>query len=207
MNQLFITTDHRAKMEGMVSLNTSTECNPFCKEMQKNSEFVCSHCYAHQMERMYGRKLGYIEKYKINGDILSNRNLTESELGWLTVELGTRSIVRFHSFGELLNMIHLNNFVRIAKALPKTIFALWSKRVDIIKRLKDKPKNLILIYSTPKLDDFESYIPKGFDKVFSVYKKKVVEKNNIEINCQGRCIDCLKCYSPKGPKQIREQMK
>jgi len=207
MNTLFITTDHRAKMEGMVSLNTSTECNPFCKEMQKNSEFVCSHCYAHQMERMYGKGLGYIAKYKANGEILSSRNLTESELGWLTVELGTRRIVRFHSFGELLNMIHLNNFVRIAVALPKTTFALWSKRIDLIKKLKDKPKNLILIYSTPRLDDSTPYIPKGFDKVFSVYRKKVVEKNNIAVNCNSRCIDCQKCYTLKGPKQIREQMK
>lgn len=132
------------------------------------------------MERMYGKGLGYIAKYKANGEILSNRNLTESELGWLTVELGTRSIVRFHSFGELLNMIHLNNFVRIAKALPKTTFALWSKRIDLIKKLKDKPKNLILIYSTPRLDDSTLIPRKDLTKSFQCIERKLLRKTILQ---------------------------
>lgn len=207
MNTLFITTKHRAKMAGMISLNTSTECNPFCKKMQQHPEFVCSHCYAHQLERMYGKDLGYIKSYKENGEILSSRKLYKIEIEQIKTKFAAHRIARLHSFGELLNMIHLNNFIMIAQACPETTFALWSKRTNLIKKIKNKPKNLILIYSTPKLDNCSPYIPEGYDKVFTVYKKKTVEKNSIKINCNSRCVECLKCYSLKGPNIIKEQMK
>ena len=53
-----------------------------------------------------------------------------------------------------------------------------------------KPKNLILIYSNPKIDHILKKIPKNFDKVF----------NNVTsgaVNCSPKrsaCLSCLKCY-------------
>ena len=49
-------------------------------------------------------------------------------------------------------------------------FTLWSKRNDIIKKYFDKnikPKNLILIYSNPKLNKPMNKPPKYFDKTFN----------------------------------------
>ena len=51
-------------------------------------------------------------------------------------------------------------------------FSLWTKRKDIVyKVLKldytDKPKNLIFVYSNPKLDSVMTKVPRHFDKVFN----------------------------------------
>ena len=48
------------------------------------------------------------------------------------------------------------------------------------------------------------------DAVFTVYDKKTIETENIDINCGGRkCIECRKCYSLEHGKiaDIREQLK
>lgn len=205
---LFITDKHTKKMEGMVSINTSTMKNPFCIKAAK-TDTICKKCYAFQLEAFYSHGGKFIPSYKKNGDILSKRMLNEEQIGKVIKKLKKFNIVRFHAFGELLNLTHAYNYVNIAKAAPEKMFALWSKRADIIKHIKDvKPENLITIYSTPRVDVLDPIKPIGFDKVFTVYSRKFVKENNIEINCGGRsCISCQSCYKLDGPENITELLK
>lgn len=199
---LQITDKHTGKMKGMASLNTSTINNPFCQKMV-TKDVVCKKCYANRMEKMYHSKdVAYVERWKHNGDILSKELLT------VAPKINTL-IFRFHAFGELLNMIHLENLMFIAKSNPNTTFSLWTKRKDIINKYKgEKPNNFILIYSEPKIDVKDVAVPKNFDKSFNVYSEDFIDDNKVSINCGARsCVTCQQCYSKDSDIIIKEKLK
>jgi hypothetical protein len=200
---------HTNKMEGMVSINTSTVKNPFCIKAAK-TDTVCKICYARKLEAFYGHGNGYIGSYKDNGELLSKGLLSNEDVAAVIKKLSKFKMVRFHAFGELINVVHLYNYLKIVEAAPDKTFALWSKRVDLMRKLdsKLKPKNLITIYSTPRIDVIKPVIPKGFDKVFTVYSRKFAKDNDIDINCGAKkCFTCKRCYSFDGPTYINELIK
>ena len=85
---------------------------------------------------------------------------------------------------------------------------MWSKRFDLIKKFFDnnqKPKNLILIYSNSKLNKPINKLPKYFDKSFNNVTKE--NKDNFNINCHSKCVDCLLCYTHNDTKTIIEKVK
>jgi len=205
---IFITSKHTNKMEDMMSLNTSTVKNPFCIKAGK-TDTICKICYARNLEKFYGHGVGHIPSYVKNGKILSTKLLSNEELISIIRKFKDKDIIRFHAYGELINIVHLYNYLNIARKSPDKIFALWSKRVDLIKNIKDiKPKNLITIYSTPRIDVMKPIIPDGFDKVFSVYSRNFAKENKIKINCGGKkCNICRSCYKINGTKYINELIK
>ena len=76
---------------------------------------------------------------------------------------------------------------------PMTTFTLWTKRSNIVSRVlknRDKPKNLILVYSNKYIDKLDIKLPKHFDKVFN----NVSSRTN-DVNCEGKCLECMKCYT------------
>ena len=120
---------------------------------------------------------------------------------------------RFNAHGELAldkkqGTINLENYVNIAIKNPHCTFSLWTKRFDIIKPYFDqheKPKNLILIYSSPLTNHIMTKVPKHFDKTFNtVVETDFVEKQN----CTGqKCKDCLLCYKKDTTSIIVEKVK
>ena len=72
-------------------------------------------------------------------------------------------------------------------------------------KLRDKPKNLILIYSNPNKSAIMYDIPEHFDKTFN----NVLENENVEEqNCTGqKCKDCLACYKFNDTNVIVEKVK
>ena len=68
----------------------------------------------------------------------------------------------------------------------------------------EKPKNLILIFSNPKIDTIKS-VPKHFDKIFNnVTGDNFKERQN----CTGqKCIECMQCYKHDGASVIVEKTK
>jgi len=192
------------KMEGINSINTNSLTIPFCIKMSECKELVCSKCYA---RRLLKYRASLTNKLELNNELLSSRFLKDSELPIINA-----LYFRFNSFGELINDTHLINLIMIVNRNPNTIFGLWSKRVDLIRATLDKiPSNLVLIYSNPKINDWnDPFPPTPFDKIFSVYNKKDVKirKSDMFINCGGRkCLECLQCYEKNGTKKIREGLK
>lgn len=186
------------KLEDIPSLNTSVLNNSFCSKM-RNTESVCKKCYAATMEKMYANLHIAIAK---NDDILSKKDLLPQQIPT------TNSLYyRFNAFGELINEQHLHNFNLISLNNPKTTFTLWTKRKDIIARYyktHDIPNNFLLVFSSTVVGKIEK-LPKYFNKVFTAHSKKQAVDTNI--NCFGKCKDCLLCYTKNDITFINEILK
>ena len=164
---------------------------------------ICSKCYSRKLLKgVYAKTC--TKPYEENSKLLSSRLLFDRELPKIKT-----NIFRFHSHGELINENHLLNYFHIAELNPECTFTLWSKRIELIKDyIKFKPKNVITIYSTPKINVKKPRRPKGFDRVFSVYTAEFAHKNNININFHANCKECLSCYTIKNKKRyINEVIK
>jgi hypothetical protein len=195
MNAIHI-TQGSGKLAGIISINTPTSTNPFCQSMQK-TDSVCKSCYAQRYEKL---RPNIVEAFKRN-KFLSERELLPQEIPAINEQ-----IARFASYGELINMMHFINMIRIALANRQTIFTLWTKRpkiVQIVLKLLGKPDNLILIYSCPIVGKV-SALPKGFDKVFTAFARG---SDMTDINCHGSCNTCRLCYSHNDTTFINEIIK
>lgn len=176
-------TNGNGKMQFIPSINSNTMSNDYCI----NKCSFKGRCYSQkQIKRWKNNGIGW----QHNSDKLS-KSIIEYDL--LPKFFNTR-VLRFHSHGELINNIHLINFMNICKKNPDVTFTLWTKRNDLIKKnLKDnkKPDNLILIFSNSKLDAPMKKPPSHFDKTFNV----ITKNSNIRPNCTGKCKDCMICYT------------
>ena len=187
------------KLEGIPALNTDTTSNKFCISRSKDKNSICSQCYSWNMLKTFRKNA--VPRFRKNSILISKNILDRSEL------LHPQSLVaRFNGHGEIINVNHVQNIVNFALSYPKVTFTLWTKKVSVIQvffRKNIKPKNLLLIYSNEKVDSISDKVPKYFDKVFNVVSEKTSD-----VNCEGKCIDCLKCYNVKDKtKQIVEVIK
>ena len=189
------------KMLGIPSLNTDTTTNEFCKSMynSKVENLICRSCYSMSMLKTFRKNC--TPKFSRNSKYLSKKIHPREYLPPCPSIVG-----RFHSHGELINSKHLENLMNICLNQPMTTFTLWTKRKNIVNRVlknRDKPKNLILIYSNPYVDRLGIKLPKHFDKVFNNISSKTSD-----VNCEGKCLDCMKCYTlGETTTQINEVMK
>lgn len=195
------------KMEGIISINTNPFLNEFCNKMSQKEDTICNKCYSRAMLKGFFRHLQ--GRFSENTKELSTRVLKKEEMPEIN-----EMYVRINSHGELVNKTHLMNIINIATNNDKTQFALWTKRAEMVRKELDlMPSNITLIYSTREINSIEPVIPHGFDKVFSTYTNEFVAKNEIEINCHGKCMQCKNCYKNpkfefgKGPEFINEIIK
>lgn len=175
-----LTIKHNGKMEGMLSFSTSTTHNEFCQKIRQIKGTICEKCFANRMCKMYGDK--FIEKYYRN-EWIKTTEIKKEDVPFLNV-----AYFRFEAFGELETLQQLKNYCTIAKYNKHCNFAVWTKRLDIIKQfnLKDKPKNLNIIISSYKINKpmaLTEDIKEKVDGLFTVYDKNTTEK--ITINCGG----------------------
>ena len=201
-------TTHLGKMEGIRSIGTSCADNPHCIKRRTDQCSVCSKCYAVTYMKM---RKALKEHLSDNAKILANTLLEGREIP-VTNDL----IYRFESFGDLYNEIHLKNYVEITNRNPYTTFGLWTKNIWILDQVFNeekiaKPKSISIVVSSPLLNvplklDREKYWM--VDHVFTVYDKKFIAANDIDINCGARsCLGCKKCYEDKDTFYINEQLK
>ena len=186
-------TTGSSKMAGINSINTSTINNEFCSKMRE-TDSVCKKCYASRYEQM---RPALHNKLEYNDTLLSSKIIDDDNLPFIN-----SAFFRFNSFGELINENHLTNLINIVKKNPHCNFALWTKRKNLINDFfanNEKPSNLILIFSSSKLDKV-SKLPKHFNKVFTAHNKKTLTP----INCHGSCASCLLCYKHTDTVYINE---
>lgn len=177
---LHITT-HSGKLKGFQSLSTSTTNNKFCQRMNKIEGTVCNKCYAMKYESF---------RSSLRDHLISNSEILSKPLENKDLFITNSHYFRFNSFGELINKIHLDNLCKIALHNPNTSFSLYTKRIDLVKKLENKPDNLIIIASSPILNQCIEPGISAINKVFTVYNKQT----DHEINCAQNCGSCLKCY-------------
>ena len=182
------------KMDGMVSINTSTLYNSFCQVMRLDKKKVCSACYAHIGE-CFRKKTA--QAFARNSEQMAGGIIPLDDLTHVDVPFA-----RFHSHGELINWSHLKNLFGIAERNPQTSFTLWTKRPNIVQEfLKKKPSNLLLIFSSFYKNEFAE-LPRGFNKTFNVFSAQGIREGNIDVNCKGKCIECRKCYDASNKESV-----
>ena len=185
------------KLKGFRALNTNTLSNEFCSKM-RNSDAVCRKCYSAAM--LQGVRQNCIPPWEKNSKILSGSVLEKDQLPVILDK-----VFRFHAHGELINSNHLENYINICRKNSDTVFALWTKRKnlisDYVKSGRALPDNLILIYSNPKTNKVLTRVPVNFDKVFNASDSGRVSRGQIE--CTGKdCAACMACYVKDNGKNI-----
>jgi hypothetical protein len=138
------------KLEGLRAISTNTTTNDYCIKQyeKKDPKNICTFCYSQEMLRTYRKNMA--NALQRNSDIIASKVLHEDGLPIIL-----DAFFRFNAHGELINEINLINYINIALKNPHCTFSLWSKKFDIISKYfkdHDKPKNLILIYSNPKIN-------------------------------------------------------
>lgn len=202
---LHITLKHTGKMKGMQSLSTSCLCNKYCKSYASDSSKVCSHCYAQTQMKMYSNMQQCFER--------NTKILTKSIIDKKYLPIINAAFFRFEAFGDLNNIIQVINYFNVCKRNKKVKFALWTKNpslIDIaIKNGNSKPNNLQIILSSHYLNMPASNDQYDFvDKIFTVYDKKYIDENKININCGAKsCLLCHKCYVKNKEIYINEKLK
>lgn len=201
MLDIKITENMSGKMDMMKSLNSGF--SKACHIRSKDPESPCYGCYSQKAMKRY--KTASV-RFQKNTDALSKVLIPEIALPRVNA-----STFRFNAHGEIENNIHAVNLFRIAKKNPRTQFSLWTHDPKFIQhaiKKEGKPSNLILIYSSQKLNKADRK-PKNFDKVFTVYTKDHAKNNHIDINCGAKkCWDCMKCYDPNDTTtHIKELLK
>mgnify|MGYP002603753768 FL=1 len=144
IEQIFI-SHPQGKMNGIPTITTSMLCNPICEQRAKDETSVCAHCYAKRGLAIYPAARN---RYAENTKILSSHDLEVYELPVLNSR-----IARFESHGDLVNVTHAKNYIRIARANPWCTIALWTKNAAFMdKAIKElgKPDNLICVYSSDR---------------------------------------------------------
>ncbi len=191
------------KLDGFQAISTNTTTNEYCikQNASNRADNICTKCYSHTMLKSYRKNMTPALQH--NSDFLSTRLHEQDYLPSIL-----QAFFRFNAHGELINLIHLENLVNIAKKNPHCRFALWTKRSDLVFRYfktNDKPNNFILIFSNSKISHIMSKPPKYFDKTFNnVLEHEFTDRQN----CTGqKCKDCLVCYSVNDVSTIVEMVK
>lgn len=208
MNGVLWMTNHTGKMTGINSIGTSCVNNPHCIKRRENQESVCSKCYADTYMKMRKSLKEHLEE---NASILTTRLLKGNE-----IPVTNAVMFRFESFGDLYNITHLANYVLICEKNPNTRFGLWTKNVWILNELFNenkikKPANLSIVVSSPMLNKPMALDREEFwfvDHIFTVFDKKYIKANSVEINCGSRdCLGCQQCYFSDTDFYINEKLK
>ena len=183
------------KLFGIDAINSNPLSNPFCIEQhdKQDDTIICTECYSIDMLETY--RSNCVPNFENNNVTLST--IIHTDFSYLKFR---NDIVRINGHGELLNQTHLHNICNMAFAFPNHTFALWSKRIDIVRKYfknNSIPSNLILIYSNPKKNKVVSKIPYPFHKVFNNVNLNWNNVSpNLKENCTGqKCNDCRLCYN------------
>ena len=185
------------KLKGIDALNSNPLTNTFCQSMGKNPANICHDCYSCAM--LHTSRQNCIPRFENNGIELS-RGLMDTFPGIQT------PLFRINAHGELLNVNHTRNIIRLARANPNTTIVLWTKRPNLVYRALDLenglPDNIVLVYSSKRINVVEK-LPRLFHHVFTVYNYY-----NYQINCGRKsCLDCQLCYSRDTEVYINELLK
>jgi len=194
---------HTGKMEGFWSLSTSVIDNEFCQIKQKCAACVCSKCYA---EALLKCRSNQAKKLHFAYELLTKAVYPLEAFPVLNVLM-----FRFESFGDLATAEQAINYFQLCRANPAVTFTLWTKNPWLIQEAIDagerKPENLIIIYSSPRLNVPEAPRYDFIDKVFTVYTADYAIENDVNINCgSADCKGCRRCYDLENSERYVSEM-
>lgn len=191
------------KIDGVCSCDSSCNGCTFCANMRKAAEhdntIICGKCYDEKQEA-YRANVKY--RHMLNLWIMSSVLFTEDELKILPIT----PLTRINSSGDIENLVHARNMIRLAKSHPFANVALWTKNIPVVTKAFDiegKPKNMIYIVSSIHINK-PAALPKYADYIFTVYSDETILQDALTagaVECNGKkCKDCnYKCYLKTWP--------
>ena len=181
--------DKNHKLAGIESVSTCVLINDICEFRRRSGacDGVCAHCYAASLNKAY-KNLSV--KLSRNYGRLTSHLLTDDEVPLFSTFYG-----RVESFGDVRNVTHARNYIKIIRNNPRTKFGIWSKNIGIWAaafKIDGKPENCTFVFSSSHINQRET-VPEfalAFtDHVFTVFTP------GHDSNCAGiKCMTCLKCY-------------
>ena len=192
------------KIEGMYSCDSSCNNCTFCQKVRENMKdnpyCICNYCYDNAQEKRWSNVKN---RHGLQLQIMSSVDFTVDELKSLKIDF----ICRFNSSGDIENVTHARNYIRIAYAHENVRFTLFAKNTAPVIKATDelgKPDNMIYMQSSIFIGH-PCKLAKYFDYTFTVYatEEEVQEAvKNGAIECNGqKCKACgYKCYLGKVPK-------
>ena len=208
-----VTYHKGGKIEGLFSLDVASRQCRFCESMQEaakaNPAIICRFCYARNEHESATRR------HEITGNILSTVRIRPDEAAYIGAKAHK---LRFDSDGELLNDIHADNLIAIAKANPSSTDSIWTKDADTLEgafnRAGGKPANLICGISSPQIN-IPAKPREWANFIFTVYTPEGLKRALArgEYSCNGRkCMECnYRCYdreaNKEGPVYIAELLR
>ena len=105
------TTAHTGKMEGMLSISTTSARNCFCQKMQGQEGTVCSKCYTN---KGFLKTVVNSKKLNKNYEILTSQDVEWKKVKDIYLINGYR-FIRIEAFGELANLKQLENYYNSLK--------------------------------------------------------------------------------------------
>lgn len=183
------------KLEDFFSISTSPVENRFCEARSKDPKSICIACYSRASINGFRKNLNL--PLLNNSHILSGKLLNMEDIPKLKY-----TVMRFESHGDLMNVVHARNYIRIAKRNPHCNFTLWTKNhnfLDQAIRIEGKPNNLVCGISSPILNTPDRKSASKYDWcdfLFTVFDADFAIENKVEMNCPRKCKDCMKCYTP-----------
>lgn len=201
------------KIENISSADsTATNCN-FCQNMRianaGNNDCICNYCYDVKQENF--KNVSVLNRHTLNLLIMATIEFSEDELKHVH---GITDIFRVNSSGDIENVTHAINMLRLIKVNSFTHAAIWSKNVPAIVNavaIVGKPGNCILIQSDFTINGKTKKNP-VFDYIFRVYTKDKITAAIVSgaSECNGKkCKSCgFKCYfGTHGSEEIAEVLR
>lgn len=201
---------HDDKMKYMLSISTSCKISCGDNAMRDNPEDICYHCFS---DRQQDRQKNTRDKLIRNTYLYAFHDIPQEAFMYATRRA---EIFRLESFGDLMNACQFENYLKLVRANPETTFTEWTKKPWIMNHVfktENKPENLIIILSSPRLNEpitiEQARADWWFvDKTFTVYDSDYITENEIEINCGAReCFTCRTCYEHNETSELRERKK
>ncbi len=195
------------KMESFYSLSTSVWSNPYCQARSYITDTICQKCYS----RRVSYRKAFVNALENNSVILESKLYEYTDFPYIPF-----SVFRLESHGDLRNVTHARNYIRLARRNPHCTFALWTKNhgfMDKAIELEGKPDNLIIGQSSEYLNREISKTYWWTDFTFTVFTPGYAEAHEIKINCPKKCKDCMRCYTKSSfegqdePFKINELLK
>lgn len=190
--------NHESKMKGIISASTYIGKNEFCLARRNNCpNAICIYCYANSLtNQRQGLKNKLIRLHMI----LTTIELAAADIP--AIDSNIWPFFRFESFGDINNVIQVNNYNLIASVNADINFTLWTKNPGIIQAAINNgmtiSDNLIiglssLYLNTPEIKKAKKYSFIRF--LFTVYNDNYIREHNIKINCGAKhCLSCGICY-------------
>ena len=171
------------KMPGWSIGIPAKECNTGGK-LQNKEGSVCSDCYA--LKGCYVFKVVQDAQYR---RLAAIKNPRWVEAMALLINSKKPDVFRWHDSGDVQDLEHLNKIYEVCRATPSKRHWLPTREAWIKDHLQAKPKNLVIRFSAPMVDQrAPASWPNSSEVVTSGANCPAPKQNN-------ECGDCRNCWN------------